>query len=216
MSESEELKKLTEPTTAITHGNFDQSKILDYGLQDQVLEWYLKGVKPHRIATLCNQELDKRKDKAEKNYLPINNVNVTYFLRTKQKEIEFSNNAALAPLNRKAIDVLTAIDETITTIKTEAEKLIHPDNPIQDSKTQFFIELIKQLNKSLELSANVQGKVQPSININIFQNNIKNFTDKIMASPDISNETKQLIIRLVTEELINDNLLKTVQGEVKG
>lgn len=191
--------------------SFEVSKIVDYKLDQDVMEMYLQGFKTSRIVKRCNEILDARKD--DKEYAELNYMNVKNFLITKQKEIELSKVDDLTPLSRKAIDISEKLQEILHVIETELDKLRNPDAPVLDSKQELFIRLIKEFNKTLELAAGIQGKIQPSITFNIFQSNVEKFCKKIADCKQFTDETKSLMLNMAADELITDSLLKPIDGK---
>lgn len=185
---------------------YSQSKIEDYNLADKVIEWHLAGFKNMRIATKCNDILNGRNDGKE--YIPINHMNVKYFLESKYKEVETAK-APLA-LQQKAVNVVGELEEQIVILRDEIDKIRKPGDAIDEARSQTFLRLMKELNRTLEICANVQGKVQPSITLNVFQTNISKFCQHVVESNKFSSEQKATIIDWAASDLIPENELKNV------
>jgi hypothetical protein len=190
--------------------NYEISKIVDYKLEQQVIDMHLQGFKYSRIATKCNDLLKGRNDSKE--YKPINHMNVKYFLESKIREIE-SGKSPLAPLSKSAIDVMSRLEQQILVYQSEIDKLRDPDNPITEARSNTFIRLNKELVKTLELISKIQGTSQPSITLNVFQTNISKFCDRITNS-NFSNEIKAQIIEWAVQDLFPENSLKPADGKL--
>lgn len=196
---------------------YEVSKIVDYGLDQYVIDLHLKGFKNSKIADLCNKQLFARKDSEEYKdikYTPVNHMNVFYFLRTKIKEIEMGK-APLAQYSKRAFDVLGELEKNVLVIQEEMEKLRDPEQQIQEARSQTFLRMFKELNKTLEIISNVQGKTQPSITLNVFEANINKFCDRILKCKDLEDKMKGQIIDWAVLDLIPESSLKQAQGEEK-
>lgn len=195
------------------------SKIKMYNLEDYVVECYLQGINPNRIATLCNKKLElQKKDKKIESYADINAQNVKVYIEGKLLEKEFKtvDLATVSVINRKAIDVIEELESQKNLIVQEIDKLRDPEASVSDSKQVFFIDLLKQMGKLLELSANIQGKIQPSISVAILKGNLTKLIEKIIAHPDIPDNIKTIICDMIANEILSEALLKSVSGsEIK-
>lgn len=183
-----------------------QSKIETYGLSEYVAECYLQNINCNRIATLCNKKLEERKSKdAEFQFQPINAQNVKVFVKSKEKEKEFSLDRSTAPLlNQVGLDIVSELSACQNMLKGELDKLRDPDTSVSASNQEFFIELIDRMQKTWEIAANVTGKVQPSINIAILKTNVDKIVNKIAEHKDIPREIKDLVLSLILEDFFKD------------
>jgi hypothetical protein len=189
----------------------DGNKIEAYELSQQVIDMHLNGFRYSKIATKCNETLKARQD--GKVYIEINHMNVKQFLEKQQRDIE-SGKAPLAPLSKKAVDVIGTLESNVLMLQSEIEKLRNPEEPIAEARAITFLRLTKELNKTLELIANVQGKAQPSITLNIFQSGVTRLVDKIMTYGNIPDDTKAELVNWIADELIPSSPLKPVDGKV--
>ncbi len=192
------------------------SKIKMYGLEDFVAECYVQGMNCNRIATLCNKKLEKMKsEKKVESYIDINAQNVKVYLEVKLKEKEFLpiSNENLSIINKQALNIAKEIESQCNIIKYEIDKVRDPENPIAENKQAFFIDLLAQMTKLLELTAEVQGKIQPSISIGILSANMTKLIDRIQKHSEIPENVKKLVCDMIGDEILNDALLKSVKGQ---
>lgn len=191
-----------------------KNKIEDYQLEDLVMTLFNQDFKPASIATKCNKTLKERTD--NKVYVEINQMNVSNYLRGKRKEMALAVKPEETSLGKNSIDLVSEVSSIINVLQVEIDKVRNPDEAIKDTKAEIFIRMIRELRSTLELVATVQGRMQPSISIAVFSNNIKDFCDKISKSDKLTPEFKELVINLAVDTLMNDDLLKPSKGvEIK-
>jgi hypothetical protein len=191
------------------------SKIKMYALDEFVAECYVQGMNNNRIATLCNKKLQKMKDEKKiDSYIDINAQNVKVYLEVKLKEKEFLpiSNENLSIINKQAINISKEMESQRNIISYELDKLRDPENPVAENKQAFFIDLLAQYGKLLELAAEVQGKIQPSISIGILSANMTKLIDRIQKHSEIPENIKSIVCTMISDEILND-ALKSVKGQ---
>ena len=191
------------------------SKIEDYKLEEFVMTLFNQGFKPANIASRCNKALSERKDNQV--YLALNQANVAQYLRVKRKEMALAEKPEETPLGKNSIDLEDEITNIITILQSEIDKIRNPDGPVLDSKSETLIRMVRELRSTLELVAEIKGRMQPSISISVFESNVTKFVNVIKNNKELTNEVKSLVITLACDNLINDALLKPTQGvEING
>lgn len=196
-----------------------ESKVRKYHLEEYVMECYLQNINMNRIATLCNKKLQKLKDEKKiEDFVDLSQQNIKSYLESEKKNQELlATPESTSLMQQKAMDVMDELVVQKNLLINELDKLRDPDVAIQDSKQVFFVELIKQMGKLTEISAGLQGKLQPAISVNMLGKNITHLVDKIRAHPDIPADIKVMICDMLANEIINEALLKSVKGiEVNG
>lgn len=192
-----------------------QSKIKDYKLEDDVIKMKIEGYNSSKIATKCNEILKARTDNCT--YIKIHPQNVITFLKTKTNELAKSDPAALTGLIDTLPDVSEKINALVSMLEDEIGKIRNTETPVLDSKAELFTKLIDRLMEAIKMTANIRGMIQPTVAIAIFNNissNVEKLASKVKESKTLEPNAKNEILDLIDSELLNENLLKTVQGQV--
>ncbi len=191
-----------------------ESKVKEYDLEDLIISMHLEGHKSSKIARECNEVLKKRTD--GKTYIKINATNVLGYINKHKNELARSDPNAIKLMNDAMPDVADNLTSLVNTLQDEIGKIRNVDSPILDSKSDFFIRLLDRLQKAIETTANIKGMLQPQIMNNIFlniENNITKLANKVRASPTLSDEAKDEVINLISEEFIT-NMMKSIDVTV--
>lgn len=201
-----------EPTPPMPLAPIEQSKIIDYKLEDEVIKLYFEGFKSTKIAKHCNDLLAKRAD--GKTYSELNHTNVNQFIKSKKLELEKSAHPEKTPLAKNSLNLNDKITNIVNILETELDKLRDPNNPIQPHQGELFIRMIRELKSTVELSASIEGKLQPSITVMQFESSIEGFCALVQQCDRLTPEAKKIVIGLAAEHLCNPALLKPVTGKV--
>jgi len=222
MSESEEVEIRGELLTSAhakelglleQERKLHENRIKRYSLGEFVWEMHLQGYSNYKIANLCNEELKERINKGDpKQYIMINATNIDQYLRSSKMEIEKAptdttskNNMAIVQAQEK---VTQQLGRSLTILEAELEKLRNPNPnvPVLETRQEFFLKLMQEIRSFLELSAKIQGQLQPAVSINLFSQNINRLCDKISAETQLTNAAKAVILNMIAETVITPDL----------
>lgn len=190
------------------------SKVVDYNLEEFVIDLYTKGYTESKIADECNKSLAARE--GNQVYIEINHMNVRNYLAKAKKGVERTDLANI--LTQKMPDVAEKLNYLFGVLQDELEKLRKTSGEaVNDSKQDLFIKMLKEVKSLIQLSANIQGMVPPqTVAVNIINNmspGITKLTEKINNS-DLSQEAKEELFSVINNEILDEKLLKMVEGKV--
>lgn len=188
------------------------SKVTQYGLEEEVLRLYFEGFKPYKISKHCNALLLKE----GKPHIPLNTTNIIRFLKRKNLEYELATDTSQTALVKTTIDIDEKLNNLVNILESDLDKLRSTDGEINIVAQEFYIRIIREMRNTLELIAGVKGKLQPSINFAIFNQTIEGFVKQVTLSEKLTPESKRVVIEMAADSLCNTDILKPTKGmEIK-
>ena len=172
-----------------------RSKIEDYGLADVVWQRRIIGETHSSIAEACNTLLQQRND--GRTYSQITVLNVSEYCRRIRKDLEEYKGDILQKRLNEAVDVVKAIHQGVRRIELMLD-VIGPDA----KKAKDFAEVIDKLHKMLELLASVQGKLQPAITVQVYNQSIEAIVQVVVQDEFLPNEDKRRIVKQIAAKVL--------------
>jgi hypothetical protein len=187
--------------------DLSQSPIVIYGLNDFVDDAYLKNYSTYKISEECNKKLAERK-RTDPSFNPhaISPSVIKTYIKKKITENELeSSPKEIATLNKSVINIHSELEGLVTVLKDEIDKTRSYEGPVLEIRQKHFNDMIKRLQDCIALAANVQGKLVPSININILSTKADKLCEFVNKTEGLDDKFKQLLTQQIIT-LLMDNL----------
>lgn len=178
---------------------FDKGKIIEYGLEDDVLRLSSEGYKCVRIAQECNKILADRKE--DKMYIKVSATNIDSYLKSKKREL-MKVEYTIEKLQENVSDTVIGMVENLANgLESEMDKLRRSDGPILEVHQAFYISLVKQQREVIKMMLDAK-KNEPENVTNVavlFGQHLENLMKKIENCKDIGDDVKSVFFKVLAD-----------------
>lgn len=183
------------------HFHAGVSKIEKYGLQNLVWKLVIeKNEGLPAVVKACNAEI-KRLEIVKPTWISINNIK--HHLKRIQRAIAEYDTEFIRERLNKAVNIVEKIHDSISRIEEKAEEAYDRDSISE------LVALSRVLNESMHLLANVQGKLQPGITIQMYNTSVSQIVNVIEEAEFVLPEARAKLLEGIA------SVIDIVPAEVK-